>query len=305
MSILDEVIARFPVRKSRQKKADFRTWVIGKMKEMGYEAREEKAGFSTNVVAGNPDTAEVIFTGHYDTPATMPVPNFITPCNVPVFMAYQVGMGLVMALLVFVVGGAVGYVTKSELAAFAVTYLALFGLLYLMMCGPANPNNRNDNTSGTVAVLEVMARIPQEQRAKCAFVLFDNEEKGMLGSAAFARMHKKVKKETLLINMDCVGDGEHMLIFANKKTRALPVYEKLEAAFAGRAGCTYVPCKLEKCMYPSDQANFTFGVAVCACRKGRYVGYYCSRIHTKHDMTCEQGNLDYLADGLAQFVGLL
>ncbi len=305
MSILEQVLEQFPIRKTKAQKAAFRAWAVGKMTEMGYQAREEKKGMNVNVVAGDPDTAQVIFTGHYDTPAVMPVPNFITPCNIPVFMLYQVGVGVVMALLVFAVGSAAGALTKNPGVAFALTYLALVALMYLLMCGPANRNNRNDNTSGTVAVLEVMARIPQEQRGKCAFVLFDNEEKGMLGSSAFATLHKKVKKETLLINMDCVGDGENMLIFANKKTRALPAFAKLDEAMAAQEGRVYVPCKMEKCMYPSDQKCFAYGVAVCACLKGKRIGYYCDKIHTKKDVVCEQVNLDWLAEGFAKFVGSL
>ncbi len=305
MSILEQVISQFPIRKSKAQKAAFRAWAIQQMTDMGYSAREEKKGMNTNVIAGDPDTAEVIFTGHYDTPAVMPVPNFITPCNLPVFLTYQVGLGIVMALAVFAVGGLAGYLTKNAELAFVLTYAALFALMYLMMCGPANKNNWNDNTSGTVAVLELMARLAPEDRAKAAFVLFDNEEKGMLGSGAFASLHKKVKKETLLINMDCVGDGENMLIFANKKTRALPAFQKLDAAMAAQEGRVYVPCKLEKCMYPSDQKCFRYGMAVCACRKGKVIGYYCDKIHTRKDTICEQVNLDYLADGFARFVSTL
>lgn len=305
MSILEQVIGQFPIRKSKAQKAAFRAWAVEQMTAMGYEAREEKKGANVNVVAGDPDSAQVIFTGHYDTPAVMPVPNFITPCNVPVFMVYQVGVGMLMALLVFAIGGAVGWLTKAPEVAFFVTYLALFALMYVMLCGPANKNNWNDNTSGTVAVLELMSRLPAEQRGKCAFVLFDNEEKGMLGSGAFAKLHKQVKTETLVINMDCVGDGENMLIFANKKTRAMPAWEKLNAACAANTSRQFVPCKMEKCMYPSDQKCFKYGVAVCACNKGRHVGYYCSKIHTKKDLTCDQVNLDYLADSLSQFVGAL
>ncbi len=302
MSILEQIIEKHPIRKSKAQKAEFRAWAIEQMTAMGYEACEEKKGISTNVVAGDPDTAKVIFTGHYDTPAVMPVPNFITPCNVLFYLVYQIGVGIVMALLVFAVGGAIGWLTKSPEVSFVAAYLALFVLLYLLMCGPANKNNWNDNTSGTVAVLELMSRLPAEQRSKVAFVLFDNEEKGMVGSGAFARLHKQVKKETLLINMDCVGDGENMLIFANQKTRALPAWEQLKAIMAEQPGRNFVPCNLEKCMYPSDQQMFKYGIAVCACHKGKFLGYYCDKIHTGKDTNCEQVNLDYLADGFAKLV---
>ena len=125
---------------------------------------------------------------------------------------------------------------------------------------------------------------------------------GLLGSSAYASDHKTVKKEKLLINMDCVGDGENILFFANKKTRKLPCFPALEAAMQAQEGRKYVMNRMENCVYPSDQANYKLGVAVCACNKMKIVGYYCDKIHTKKDTVCEQVNLDFLAGGLASFV---
>ena len=67
----------------------------------------------------------------------------------------------------------------------ALNAVLIFGLWW-MLDGKANRHTANDNTSGVAAVMELMARLPEEQRSKAAFILFDNEEKGMLGySAAF------------------------------------------------------------------------------------------------------------------------
>ena len=68
--------------------------------------------------------------------------------------------------------------------------------------------------------METMARLPKEQREKAAFILFDNEEKGRLGSRAFAAANPKIKKQTLLITMDCVGVGEHILVIGKNYARA-------------------------------------------------------------------------------------
>jgi len=173
------------------------------------------------------------------------------------------------------------------------------------MFGPANKNNVNDNTSGVAAVMELMQRLPAEQRGKAAFILFDNEEKGMLGSSAYASSHKAVKKDKLIINMDCVGDGENVLFFANKKTRSLAAFPLLEEAMQGAKGRNFLMNKLENCVYPSDQSQFKHGIAVCACNKMKVIGYYCDKIHTKKDTVCEQENLDFIANGLAQFVDML
>ena len=84
-------------------------------------------------------------------------------------------------------------------------------LLLVMMFGPANPSNANDNTSGVAAILETMARIPEENRSKTAFILFDNEEKGCRGSKAYAKAHPAVKNERLVINL---GVGAVILLAA-------------------------------------------------------------------------------------------
>jgi hypothetical protein len=153
--------------------------------------------------------------------------------------------------------------------------------------------------------MELMARLPQEQRSKAAFILFDNEEKGMFGSAGYAAQHKEVKKNGLIINLDCVGDGENILFFANKKTRELPEYPLLAEAMQSQTGRNLLMNDMEKCVYPSDQAQFTYGIAVCACNKGKVLGYYVDKIHTPKDTVCEQANLDFLADGLNAFTAAL
>lgn len=301
MTIIETLAAKYPVRKSAEQKAAFRQWVVEQSEKMGYQAVPDAKGYSRNVVVGDPETAEVVFTAHYDTPPVMPVPNFITPTNVFIYILYQIAITLGLLIPCGAVGLAVGLLTGSFWPGYFAGFFILFILTALMMFGPANRHNVNDNTSGIAAVLEIMARLPQEQRSKAAFILFDNEEKGLLGSSAFAGRHPKVKKEKLLINMDCVGDGETILFFANKKTRALPCFPALNDAMSNQTGCEFRMNEMEKCFYPSDQAHFTYGVAVCACLKGRF-GYYCNKIHTAKDTVCRQENLDFLANGLSEFV---
>lgn len=305
MSIIETLTEQFPVRKSAAEKAAFRTWVVEQSKAMGYAAAADEKGYSRNVVIGDPEQAQVIFTAHYDTQPVMPIPNFITPTNVWIFLAYQVLLCLGMMIIAGLAGGAVLLLGGDFSAAYLLFMLVLFLIAGLMMFGPANKHCVNDNTSGVAAVLELMQRLPQDQRAKAAFILFDNEEKGLLGSSAYASKHKQVKKTKLLINMDCVGDGEHILFFANKKTRALPIFPTLEETMASQQGRQFVMNRMEKCIYPSDQQAYTYGIAVCACNKSERWGYYCDKLHTKYDTICHQENLDFLSNGLSAFVARL
>ena len=58
-------------------------------------------------------------------------------------------------------------------------YISYFAMLLLMMFGPANRHNSNDNTSGVITVLEIMSTLPENLRDKVCFVLFDLEEAGL------------------------------------------------------------------------------------------------------------------------------
>ena len=314
MSIIETLLQQHPVRKSKAQKAAFRDWFVGWAKEQGYTAQVESGwNLATchNIVVGDPENAEVTYTAHYDTPAGMILPNFITPCNVLVWLLYQLVLTAVILAPAILLGALAGWFGgyAGEKIGFACGYFTTMGLmiasLALMMAGPANKHCANDNTSGVAAVMELMTRLPQEQRGKAAFILFDNEELGLLGSSVYASKHKAVKKDKLIINMDCVGDGENILFFANKRTRELPCFPALESAMAEQTGRNFVMNQMEKCVYPSDQASFRHGIAVCACNRAKVIGYYCDKIHTAKDTICEQANLDFLAAGLADFTSRL
>ena len=99
MSYLQDITARFPVRKRDEEKEAFRKWAVAQGKILGYFARVEELarGRHCNVVFGSPEHAQVIYTAHYDTPARVPIPNLMTPRNIPMFALYQ--LGIILALL--------------------------------------------------------------------------------------------------------------------------------------------------------------------------------------------------------------
>jgi len=302
MSIINILVEKFPVRRSKEQKEAFRAWAVEQAQSMGFEAQVEAQKDHHNVVIGSPETAQVIFTAHYDTPAGFFMPNLMTPRNKLVFWLRQFWMILVFVLIGAAVGVPVGLLTGNGDIGFEVGWLVYMGCLFVMLMGPANKNNVNDNTSGVAAILETMARIPEEDRAKAAFILFDNEEKGLLGSKAYAKAHPEVKESGFIVNLDCVGDGEHVLLLAGKKAREAAPYAALTAGMEAQSGRELHIFPLEKSVYNSDQKNFKVSCAMCACRVGKVVGYYCDKIHTSRDTVCEQVNLDFIAGGLSDFV---
>lgn len=313
MAYIDTLIEKFPIRKTKLQKECFRNWVMDECVKLGYTAQVETKGSSNNVVIGDADKAEAIFTAHYDTPAVMPVPNFITPCNVLVYLLYQIVLTVAIFAVSGLVAGSLGWLAKiifgdGELA-FWVGYLAelvsLFGLLGLMLFGPANKNNANDNTSGVAAVFALMEKLPAEQRSKAAFILWDNEEKGMLGSKAFAKEHPKLAHLALVVNLDCVGLGENIIMVVNKLARKLPAVDTLEKAMQNTSGRAFQMFRSVSWLLNSDHKSFKCGVMVCACRKAKVLGYYTPYIHTGKDTVIDQENIPYLAEGLSAFVAAL
>ena len=133
-------------------------------------------------------------------------------------------------------------------------------------------------------------------------MFFDNEEKGMFGSAAFAKKHKNAKKGTAVLNFDCVGDGDSIQFFPQKKLKKdRDAMERVEAAFLPAAGRD-VQVVRGFGFYPSDNANFKKGAGVCALKHRPVVGYYMDRIHTSRDTVLEEANIALLRDGALRYI---
>lgn len=299
-----DVLTQFPIRKTKRQKQAFRDGVQDYVKTLGYVPKVENGSFgSRNLVIGDPDGAEFLVTAHYDTPAGMLFPNFITPCNLLTFLGYQLFMVLLFFAAAFAVGIPVLLLTKDTLIAFWAGYVTYFAMLFLMMFGPANRNNANDNTSGVVTVLEILRTLPENQRSKVCFVLFDLEEAGLIGSASYRKTHKKATDDQIVLNLDCVGDGDEMVFFPVKKFCGDQAKMQRLCRCVGRYGeKTIAICHKGFRTYPSDQKNFPYGVGIAAFRRNKHVGIYCSRIHTARDTILDQTNVNILRAALSSYI---
>lgn len=296
-----DVLTAFPVRKSKAQKQAFRDAVQRYFSGLGYESRVEKGSFGArNLVIGDPENARFLITAHYDTCARMVVPNLITPCNIFLFLGCQ----LLIALLLLLPGALLGAVIGcfSRMVGFWVFFLVTYLGIFLMMFGPANPSNVNDNSSGVVTLLEIAGSLPENQRRKVCFVLFDLEEAGLLGSAAYRKQHRQAVSRQIVLNLDCVGEGEEILFFPTGKLKKDKQKLALLRPCCGRFGSRRVTLR-EKgfSIYPSDQANFPYGVGICALRRGK-LGLYLSRIHTPKDKVLDQTNVNILRAGICTLV---
>ena len=300
-----DVLEQFPIRKSKKQKQAFRADVQEYVHSLGYESQLEKGSMgSQNIVIGDPEKAKYLVTAHYDTPASLFIPNFITPCNFLVFLLYQIAIVALFVVVAFVMGFTFGLITRSPELGGSIAGLVYWVMLIAMMVGPANKHNANDNTSGVVSVLEMARTMPENLRDRVCFVLFDLEEAGLIGSGSFRKKHKKTTEHQIILNLDCVGDGDEIVMFPTDKFIKNDQMMKQLCSCVGRYGDKSIAVKAKGFRYyPSDQAKFPYGVGIAAFNRGKVIGLYCSRIHTNKDTILEETNVNILRAALTSMIG--
>ena len=298
MSFLKELNEKFPSRKKEKQKKEFRDYVLNFASENNIPANVETLqGKHNNVILGNIDEAKVVFCAHYDTPATAIIPNVMFPKDSILKFLIVFGVPLLMALIALGIAYFLaGLITEVDLFGplYLVIYFAIYWLAFLCF---ENKHNANDNTSGVATVLSLIKNT--NKKNEIAVVLFDNEEKGLLGSKAFSKAHDL--KNKLVINCDCVANGDQVLFLPNKKTQTHEHFELLKDSVASNEEfCVeFLPSK--GLGLSSDHKSFENGVCVTACHKKGSL-YVCGRIHTPRDTVANQTNVDFLVEQLSNFI---
>ena len=118
-----------------------------------------------------------------------------------------------------------------------------------------------------------------------------------MGSKAYAKKHKQEGlKEKLVLNFDCVSDGDHFLFVLNKP--AMKQYEEaFRQAFHAEEGKDVLVVSSSKAFYPSDQASFPVNAAVSAMNQHKFLGLYMDKIHTPKDRVFDTRNIESLCRG--------
>ena len=304
---------RFEVRKSAAQKAAFADWACEYAKELGYTPQMEESGKwlkTRNIVFGDLTKARTLMTAHYDTCARMPFGNTYTPACWPIIALTQ----FVLPLVLFIgMGYGAGRGAREMTNALGVSTgvaaltsaLLCFGVagavVALMLFGPANPHTANDNTSGVAMVLLAMHLF--KGRDDVAFVLFDNEEVGLLGSSAFVKAHASLSRRALVLNFDCISDGDTLLLAGSKIVmnglqgkKIVSVLEETAAQYGKKGSSGIAP----KVLYPSDQLLFRRGAAFAALKGKRIL--YMDRIHSAKDTVFDDSNLLCLAEVLEKAI---
>lgn len=295
-----EVFEKYQVRKSRKQRTAFIEYVKSICDKYDYEVKVESGSFGAkNIVVGNVDKAKVIYTAHYDTCARLFFPNFITPENFLIYILYQILIVSGLVAISIVIGFLLSLIltmcnTGEDFTISFSTNIALavyWVLLLLMIFGPANKHTANDNTSGVTTLLDIMTALSASEKEKVAFVFFDLEEAGLIGSSSFASKHKEIKKNKPVINFDCVSDGKTILFALKKSTRKYK--DLLTSAFKSTDTIT-VDVAEKGVFYPSDNASFKGGIGVAALKTHKPTKtLYMNRIHTNREPLMTKKTLSF------------
>ena len=111
---------------------------------------------------------------------------------------------------------------------------------------------------------------------------------------------RKYVKNKLIINFDCVSDGNDIFFFPTKQIKNdQSKHENIINAFAST---DYKRVHINKGFgfYPSDNFNFKYAYGVCSLKKGLF--YYLDRIHTSRDIIFNEENIELLSDGVCKLV---
>ena len=305
----DSIFEKFEIRARRKEKDLFIERTKEAFREIGYADIEITVHKSLigcqNLVVGPPD-ADFLFTAHYDTPGR----------NGFIMLPFAKILGMVFASIL----GTLFLVLLTS----PVIILNLFGIfienhpvidlffrlsplaIIIMLLIIKNQHNHNDNTSGCLGVYNIAVIVSEIPvlREKCAFVLFDMEEIGLLGSYAFVKWRRKHYPgivNSRVINFDCIGNGNVLVIASKRKRNAVTERVQLTQYFQGE-GFDALQKTSNLFCYLSDHVHFSNGIMFSFLRRSWLGGLYIPNIHTRRDNICDLEQIERLSKSVVKYV---
>lgn len=112
-------------------------------------------------------------------------------------------------------------------------------------------------------------------------------------------------KDKLVINLDCVGNGEHIIIISKELAMKNKNYLILKNNLINNEKYQVHYYSNKEGKANSDQKSFEQGIGIMACKQNKIVGYYTSKIHTNKDTIVSEENIEYLTEKLTNFINKL
>lgn len=296
----------FSVRRKEKQKLEFRTWLVYTLKELGYTPKLESGesalnvgGVVTNVVVGDIEKAKIVLAAHYDTGVRELLPPLICPTRPLTFLLYQMLFPLLVLVGSFLVSLAVTFPLNIPNMTLPLFLLLLAVALFYPKYGPDEKNNRNADTSGVVTLLEIAKALTPRYRGEVCFLFLDGGTQASKGAKRLRRAHPCLKEKPVFV-IDCVGEGDELLVLPSKASRWDG--DLLDAINDNFGNSEKKTCFLKtdgQIIFPSDNAAFAHSVSVCACRKVAGFGRCILPRGTKE---IDEENVSLLRDGLCRLV---
>ena len=275
----ERILRDYPVRRRPEEKEKFRLWLMGTLRELGYQpelqSRQSALQFGgnvLNVVAGDPERAKLILVAHYDTAIRSLLPPMYMPTRPLTAFLYQALTPALVLIGSFVLSFALTFPINAPYLTLPLFLLLLVTALLYLRFGPSERRNLNDNTSGVAALLETAATLTPRYRGEVAFAFLDGGFGGLSGAKGFRARYPSAKEKTI-INLCSVAEGSELLVLPNKNSRwdgalldaILDSFENGEhtTVFLKTDGLTY---------FPSDNRAFRYACSICACETVRGFG---------------------------------
>ena len=137
----------YPVRRKAQEKENMRTYLMGQLRALGYDAKLNDCGKAVNVIAGDPERASILYAAHYDTPLREPLPAILCPTRPVTYLLYQALTPVLALVLCFAVSLGVTFALSLPNLTLPLFLVLLVGALAYLKYGPSEKNNVNANTS--------------------------------------------------------------------------------------------------------------------------------------------------------------
>ncbi len=292
-------IARdYPVRRKAQEKENMRAYLMGQLREMGYDAKLNDCGRAMNVIAGDPERAKIFYAAHYDTPLHEPLPALICPTRPVTYMLYQALTPILTLVLAFVVSVGVTFVLNWPNMTLPLFLVLLLGAMAYLRWGPSEKNNVNDNASGVAALLRTAEQLTPRYRNDVCFLFLDGGSENMQGAKGFRKRYPSAKEKPVLC-LDCVGSGDELLILPGRGARWNgDLLDAINSSFEISERKTCYDKVDGLVHFPGDQRAFKQGVAICAVRHVRGFGRLICP--TRRDNVIDEENLELLSRGLVK-----
>ncbi|MBE7008776.1 MAG: Zn-dependent exopeptidase M28 [Ruminococcaceae bacterium] len=301
---VDRINREYPVRRKPKEKEAFRLYLMGTLREMGYDPKLQTketplqvGGQVTNVVAGDPEKAKLLLIAHYDTGIRTIFPPLIMPTRPLTGFLYLALTPVCVLLGSLALSFALTFPFNAPQATLPLFLILLLSSLLYLRFGPSETNNLSDNTSGVAALLETASALTPHYRESVAFVFLDGGFGGMSGAKGFRAKYPSAKEKTV-VNVNCVAQGDELMILPGKYVRWQgEVLDAILDSFDGEGNKTVFLKTDGLTYYPSDNRAFRYAISIFSCISLSGFGRI---IKPKTAKSVDEENLKILKQGLCK-----